>query len=126
MVLYLMLMAIAAFSVLAIHHHHYDRTVPIVVELLGENGDWEDSVCGEHHCQHSSAQKCSNTSAPIIAQQKKCELSRTVAVSFAAMLEYKCQEIIKILFKNHEQPLPNCKGAIFAVRGPPEYYSFYA
>ena len=40
---YLALVAVIAFNFLAIHHHHHEMAVPIVVELLGSNGDDADS-----------------------------------------------------------------------------------
>lgn len=40
---YLALVAVRAFNFLAIHHHHHEMAVPIIVELLGSNGDDADS-----------------------------------------------------------------------------------
>ena len=40
---YLALVAVIAFNFLAIHHHHHEMAVPIIVELLGSNGDDADS-----------------------------------------------------------------------------------
>ena len=40
---YLALVAVIAFNFLAIHDHHHEMAVPIIVELLGSNGDDSDS-----------------------------------------------------------------------------------
>lgn len=55
---YLALVAVIAFNFLAIHHHHHEMAVPIIVELLGSNGDDADSDAS-HTCHHPGVQKCS-------------------------------------------------------------------
>lgn len=48
---YLALVAVIAFNFLAIHHHHHEMAVPIIVELLGSNGDDADSDAS-NTCHH--------------------------------------------------------------------------
>ena len=53
--LYLMLVALMAFNILAIHHHHHDAAVPIVVELFGSA---DEDAADNHCCPHPDANKC--------------------------------------------------------------------
>lgn len=55
---YLALVAVIAFNFLAIHYHHHEMAVPIIVELLGSNGDDADSDAS-NTCHHPGVQKCS-------------------------------------------------------------------
>lgn len=118
----LALMAVAAFSILAIHHHHYDKVVPIVVELFGVDKNADDSDCGEHHCHHSSAHKCDNHSSVAELLHAKFQLQHQTAICVVAesVAQYQGTPII-ILYKDLNLPLTDRKGIMSVVRGPPEY-----
>ena len=122
---YLALVAvIIAFNFLAIHHHHHEMAVPIVVELLGSNGDDADSDAS-HTCHHPGVQKCSYHQAALrnnvvkIHIEKKCVEFDSFIAGESQLIKIDPQEDVE--FYDVQLILKPVLDQIQCLRAPPVY-----
>lgn len=122
---YLALVAVIAFNFLAIHHHHHEMAVPIVVELLGSNGDDADSDSdASHTCHHPGVQKCSYHQAALhnvvkIHIEKKCVEFDSFIAGESQLIKIDPQEDVE--FYDVQLILKPVLDQIQCLRAPPVY-----
>ena len=115
---------IIAFNFLAIHHHHHEMAVPIVVELLGSNGDDADSDAS-HTCHHPGVQKCSYHQAALrnnvvkIHIEKKCVEFDSFIAGESQLIKIDPQEDVE--FYDVQLILKPVLDQIQCLRAPPVY-----
>lgn len=120
-ILYLALVAVMAFNFLAIHHHHHEMAVPVVVELLGSNGDDAESD-SSHTCHHQGARKCNyhQTALRNVAKihiEKKCVEFDSFIAGESQSIEIISQENVEIY--GVQLALKSVLNQIQSLRAPP-------
>lgn len=120
---YLALVAVIAFNFLAIHHHHHEMAVPIIVELLGSNGDDADSDAS-NTCHHPGVQKCRYHQAALrnvvkIHIEKKCVEFDSFIAGESQLTKIDPQEDVE--FYDVQLILKPVLDQIQCLRAPPVY-----
>ena len=115
---------LALVAVIAFNHHHHEMAVPIVVELLGSNGDDADSDAS-HTCHHPGVQKCSYHQAALrnnvvkIHIEKKCVEFDSFIAGESQLIKIDPQEDVE--FYDVQLILKPVLDQIQCLRAPPVY-----